>query len=72
MSPRALRRHHEGRAKRCVRDYYGGYARADARATGKLAHTRRLCSCWLCGNPRRCFGETTLQECRAECAPRDE
>ena len=72
MSSCALRRHHEGRVKRRVGDYYGGYARSDARATGKLAQTRQLCSCWMCGNPRRYFGETTLQERRAECPPRDE
>jgi hypothetical protein len=29
---------------------------------GKLTHTRALCSCTMCGNPRRHFGETTLQE----------
>jgi len=72
MSPRALRRHHKGRLKRRVGDYYGGYARSDARATGRLVHTRQLCSCWMCGNPRRYLGETTLQERRAESAARDE
>ena len=24
-----------------------------------------VCSCWMCGNPRRFFGETTIQEKRA-------
>lgn len=71
MSSRSLRRHHERSLKRRVRDYYGGYARSDARAAGRLAHTRQLCSCWMCGNPRRYLGETTLQERRAECAARD-
>ncbi len=72
MSSLALRRRHERRVKRRVRDYYSAYARSDARASGKLAHTRQLCSCWMCGNPRRYFGEITLQERRAECAAHDE
>lgn len=72
MSPRALRRHHEGRLKRRVRQYYGGYARSDARAIGRLVHTRQLCSCPMCGNPRRYFGATTLQERWAARAARDE
>ncbi len=72
MSSRALRRHHERCLKRRVRDYYGGYARSDARATGRLVHTRQLCSCWMCGNPRRYLGEATLQERRAQCAVRGE
>lgn len=72
MTSRALRRHHEGRLKRRVSDYYGGYTRSDARATGRLAHTRTLCSCPMCGNPRRYLGEVTLQERRAERVARDE
>jgi hypothetical protein len=64
MSTRALRRHHEERMKRRVTGYYGGYARQDPRHIGKIAHARKLCSCWMCGNPRR-LGERTLQERRA-------
>ena len=40
-----------------------------ARATGrpirwtiKNADNIKSCSCWMCGNPRRYFGEQTLQE----------
>ena len=25
------------------------------------------CSCWMCGNPRKYFGEKTLQETKFEC-----
>ncbi|HEX6747879.1 MAG TPA: hypothetical protein VF092_11365 [Longimicrobium sp.] len=71
MRSRSLRRHHELRVKRRVADYYGGYARDDARHRGKIAHTRRLCSCPMCGNPRRHFGETTLQERRADLGRRE-
>jgi hypothetical protein len=68
MSTRAVRRHHEQRMKRRVADYYGGYAQGEPRALGKLAHARQLCSCWMCGNPRRYLRERTLQERRADAA----
>jgi hypothetical protein len=64
MRSRALRRHHEQRIKQRVRGYYGGYARANPRHLGTIAHTRQLCSCAMCGNPRHHFGERTLQERR--------
>lgn len=31
----------------------------------KLANHLKACSCWMCGNPRRYFGELTIQERRA-------
>ncbi len=65
MSSRSLRRHHEHRVKRRVAAYYGGYARHNPRHLGRIAHARQLCSCWMCGNPRRWLGESTLQERRA-------
>ena len=64
MQSRALRRHHEHRIKQRVRDYYGGYAHHRPRSIGKLAHARQLCSCVMCGNPRRHLGEATMQERR--------
>jgi hypothetical protein len=64
MKSRSLRRHHERRIKKRTSDYYGGYARHDARALGKLARARTPCSCWMCGNPRRFSGAPTLQERR--------
>jgi hypothetical protein len=65
MKSRALRRHHVERLKHRVAAYYGGWARGNPRHLGKLAHTRQLCSCAMCGNPRRRLGERTLQERRA-------
>ena len=62
---RAVRRHHEQRVKCRVRRYYRGYAAQDPRHLGKIAHAPQLCSCFMCGNPRRYFGEPTLQERRA-------
>jgi hypothetical protein len=69
MQSRALRRHHEERIKRRVRNYYGGVHRDDPRRVGQMAHARKLCSCWMCGNPRRYFNEPTLRE-RREAARR--
>lgn len=38
------------------------------RAVGKYGETRKPCSCWMCGNPRRRLGNArgarTLQEVR--------
>ena len=65
MRTRGYRRHHEQRIKQRVQDYYGGYARGNLRATGRLAHTRTPCSCWMCGNARRYFSEPPLHERRA-------
>jgi hypothetical protein len=48
-----------------VASYYGGYARGRPREVGRIAHARQLCSCAMCGNPRRRLGERTLQERRA-------
>jgi hypothetical protein len=30
-----------------------------------FAKNRKKCSCWMCGNPRRYFGELTMQERKA-------
>jgi hypothetical protein len=62
---KTFRRHHEQRVKRRVRSYYGGYAAELPRHLGRIAHSRQLCSCWMCGNPRRNLGERTIQERRA-------
>ena len=67
---RALRRHHLARMKKkwLVREKARAPAldpAALARRVGLHAATGRVCSCWLCGNPRRYFGELTVQERRA-------
>ena len=36
----------------------------DARQIGRFAQTRKPCSCFMCGNPRRHFGEKTIRERR--------
>ena len=62
---RALRRHHYRRLKRKRRPYYSGYGRHRDDVQGMLANTATLCSCWMCGNPRKYFGEKTRQEALA-------
>lgn len=32
----------------------------------RLLRTRKRCSCWMCGNPRKFFGEATLQEQKSD------
>lgn len=55
---RALRRHHLARVK-CIRKKR--FPMSD-KIAGKLANTSALCSCAMCGNPRRMQGERKLRE----------
>lgn len=63
---RALRRHHRQRLKH-ARKAYWGHGRSDPMGPVILARvvdTPHPCSKECCGNPRRHFGERTLQEQR--------
>lgn len=64
---RATRRHHYERmkAKAIRRERMRHMPRLDPRRIGLLANTPHPCSCYACGNPRRHFGEVTIQEKRA-------
>jgi hypothetical protein len=66
---RAIRRHHEERMKRRVQKYYSGAHRGDPRRIGILAHSRQLCSCFMCGNPRKWWNEPTRHEKLASVGP---
>lgn len=59
---RALRRHHVARLKAARRFHWGRDIRHDAKSLGKAVDTPCLCSCWMCGNPRRHHGEISRQE----------
>lgn len=37
----------------------------DPRAMARFKEQPQVCSCYMCGNPRRWFGERTIQERRA-------
>jgi len=67
------RRHHIERLKARRRSMLraewprlGGELADDPAFIGSLVTTHTRCSCPMCGNPRRWFGELTLQERRAE------
>lgn len=62
MPIRAIRRHHRERLKRRVSDYYSGVHKYDERRIGQMSRARTPCSCWMCGNPRKYFGERTWRE----------
>ncbi len=64
--PRAQRRHDTSRIK--ARFYKKQRSHAcwttDPRNAGLFANHGKVCSCWMCGNPRK-LGEITMQEKRA-------
>jgi len=62
---RAIRRQHRSRIilKRYERVQRGHWY---VKSSGYLAKNNTVCSCWMCGNPRKYFGELTRQEKIAE------
>jgi hypothetical protein len=71
---RARRRHHVARIKRKwqqrERSRQPALHGAELqRRVGIHAGSGRVCSCALCGNPRRHFGEPTIQERRQRQSP---
>lgn len=66
---RALRRHHRERLRHARRFFWGRDRDLWAEAPGVLGaalRTPAVCSCEGCGNPRKWFGELTVQERRWE------
>lgn len=59
---RAFRRHQRERLKKKRSHYYGGWAGSSPRTLGLILTTPTPCSCPMCGNPRKHFGEITRQE----------
>jgi hypothetical protein len=67
---RSVRRHHLERIKQRRSNYYSLAswqieAEAKKRHLGRIANTAKLCSCWMCGNPRNHRTEKTLNELSA-------
>lgn len=58
----AIRRHHYSRLKVKRSHYWGGILNDDN--LGFIATTPKACSCYGCGNPRKFWGELTIQERR--------
>ncbi len=62
---RALRRHHDARLKKKRQYYfYGSHGKLDPKSLGRVLHTTTICSCFMCGNPRKYYLERTVQERR--------
>lgn len=61
---RAIRRHHNKRlkSKRCLYHCFGDDKPLEGAALGLALNNPARCSCPVCGNPRRHFGELTIQE----------
>ena len=66
--PRARRRYHRDRLKRRWAQSWrwGQYHQPDVAQLGRMATTHTPCSDACCGNPRRHFGERSVQERRAD------
>lgn len=58
---RALRRYHKECLKKKRSNYYGRDD-MDERELGMVSNTPKICSEACCGNPRKWFGELTVQE----------
>lgn len=58
----AERRRHRKRLKQNRRVHWGRDLTHEETAWSKAVTTPAPCSCWMCGNPRKHFGEETLQE----------
>jgi len=58
---RSRRRHNRERMRKRNRRNYPNWPDA-----WKFGDTRKVCSCPMCGNPRRHFHESTVQERRQE------
>jgi hypothetical protein len=72
----ALGRHHDQRQKAWVRRTLGHYfipntAEIPANRVGMYSRTPKVCSCYMCGNPRRFHGEPSIQERRALTGPNE-
>jgi hypothetical protein len=57
--------------KRCKRTFLSRYTNLgnpvdELKIIGKIYKTRKPCSCFMCGNPRKYFNQKTIQEIRQE------
>ena len=69
---RAVRRHHVKRLRRKRKGYWSGILLhrecSASRWRGMITTTPKLCSCYMCGNPRKYFNERTMQEKKSDAA----
>jgi hypothetical protein len=63
---KAERRHHRERLKKARRFHWGRDLRGEDQQIGLAVDTPTPCSCPMCGNPRKFFGDKSIQERSAE------
>lgn len=63
---RSERRHERARLKRSRKAHWGfkDLSQESPKRQGQVVDTPTLCSCPMCGNPRKWTGEPTMQERR--------
>ena len=73
MRTRDVRRHNTKSFKRRCQTYIRNRFAIDSedlandlKFVGRLTRTRKPCSCFMCGNPRKYFNEKTVRERRQE------
>jgi hypothetical protein len=73
MRTRAERRHNTEKFKRRCQAYIRNHftfgsegLTNDTKFVGKLTRSRKPCSCFMCGNPRKYFNEKMVGERRQE------
>jgi len=64
MRSRAFRRFQELKKKLWVQKVFAKHRARDLTDAdiGVFAHTPHLCSCYMCGNPRKWWDQKTIQE----------
>ncbi|WCZ57118.1 hypothetical protein K15_053 [Salmonella phage Kenya-K15] len=56
---RALRRHHRQRVKNNRKKYWTVFPHEESpKRLGIITTTPCICSCWMCGNPRKYYGNS--------------
>jgi hypothetical protein len=68
MRSRAFRRFQEIKKKQWVQKFFSRHRLRDLTDAdiGVYAHTPAICSCYVCGNPRKHRHEKTIQEKRMD------
>lgn len=58
---KAIRRSHDARLKKARKGYWS-MSNLEGSALGKVLHTPAICSCYMCGNPRKFLKAKSLKE----------
>jgi hypothetical protein len=68
MRDRAFRRFQELKKKQWVQKFFSKHRARDLTDAdvGVYAHTPALCSCYMCGNPRKWWDQKTIHEKKME------